>query len=113
MLQLVYTPLLGFFNAPSVAVHLHYFFLVLDVTYILGSFEGCDGGAVIEVSPTFLFYLRSLRRQFHPLQLYSFGSVTVVLQVEGGIRLPNGLLLHSGSNDFLHCDWNVQRSLLH
>ena len=27
-------------------------------------------------------------------------------------KKPSGLLLHSGSNEFLHCDWNRQRSLL-
>ena len=37
--------------APSVAVHLHFIFLGLDVTDILGSFEGCDGRAVVEVRP--------------------------------------------------------------
>ena len=39
------------FYAPSVAVHLHSLFFGLDVTDILGSFEDCDSGAVIEVSP--------------------------------------------------------------
>ena len=39
------------FYAPSFAVHLHSLFFGLDVTVILVSFEGCDGGAVIEVSP--------------------------------------------------------------
>ena len=39
------------FYAPSVAVHLHSFFFGLDIADILGSFEGCDGGAVVEVSP--------------------------------------------------------------
>ena len=43
-------PFLVCFNATSVAVHLNSFFLGLDVTDILGSFEVCDGGAVIEVS---------------------------------------------------------------
>ena len=80
-------PFLVCLYAPSVAVHLYSLFLGLDVTDILGSFEGCDGGAVIEISPiareflslyhghldsheaTFIFfYLCSLRRQLHPIQ---------------------------------------------
>ena len=37
--------------APIVAVHLHSLFFGLDVTDILGSFEGCYGKSVVEVSP--------------------------------------------------------------
>ena len=37
--------------APNIAVHLHSLFFGLDVTDILGSFEGCDGRAVIELNP--------------------------------------------------------------
>ena len=39
------------FYAPSVAVHMHSLVFGLDLTDIIGSFEGCDGGAVIEVCP--------------------------------------------------------------
>ena len=42
-------PFLFCLYAPSVAVHLHSFFLGLDVADVLVSFEGCDGRAVIEV----------------------------------------------------------------
>ena len=45
---------------PSVAVHLHSFFFGLDVTDVLGSFEGCDVRAVVEVSP--------IARELFPLQ---------------------------------------------
>ena len=37
--------------APSVVVHLHSLFLGLDVMDVLGSFEGCNGRSVVEVSP--------------------------------------------------------------
>ena len=46
-----YSPFWFVFSAPSAAAHLHSLFFGLDLTDILGSFEGCDGGAVIKVSP--------------------------------------------------------------
>ena len=46
--------------APSVAIHLYSLFFGLDVTDLLGSVEGCDGRAVVKVSP--------IARQFFPLQ---------------------------------------------
>ena len=53
-------PLLVCIYAPSVAVHLHSLFFGLDGTDVLGSFEGCDGRAVVQVS--------LITREFLPLQ---------------------------------------------
>ena len=60
MPKLVRTPLTVCIYTPSVGVHLHYVFLGLDVTDVLGSFEGCDGREVVKVSP--------IAREFLPLQ---------------------------------------------
>ena len=59
-LNLSVLPLSVFLYTHRVAVHLNSFFLVLDVTDVLGSFEGCDGRSVVEVS--------TIAREFLPLQ---------------------------------------------
>ena len=51
MPQLVRTPLFGLFLCSHRCSSPAFLFLGLDVTDILGSFEGCDGGEVFEVSP--------------------------------------------------------------
>ena len=51
MLQLVHTPLFVFFKMIPALQFTCILFFCLDVTDILGSFEGYDGGAVIEVRP--------------------------------------------------------------
>ena len=99
-------------------------FFSLDVTDVLGSFEGCDGRAVVEVSPiareflplqhgyldpheaTFLFCI------FSPLVGSFIWSCDYCSSAGGGTCLPSGLLPHSGSNEFLHYDWNVKCYLL-
>ena len=114
MPQLVRTPLFGLFLCSQRCSSTAFPFFGIDVMDILGSFEGYDGRAVFQISPIAreflylhhvhlsLFHILSPRRQLHPLQRCSFGAVTVVLQVEGVTCLSSGLLLHSGSNEFLH-----------
>ena len=51
MLQLIRTPLFGLFLGSQSFSSSAFLFFGLDVTDIFGSFEGCDGGAVIEVIP--------------------------------------------------------------
>ena len=115
MPQLVRTPLLSLFICSQRCSSTAFPFFGLDVTDILGSFEGYDGGAVVEVIPiarellslhhvhldsheaTFLFFhLCSPRWQLHPLQRCSFGAVTVALEVEGGTCFSSDILLRSG-----------------
>ena len=51
MPQLARTPLFGLSLCSQRCSSPEFLFFGLDVTDILGSFEGCDGRAVVEVSP--------------------------------------------------------------